>query len=67
MTIVDQLRARTTPLKVPEAAIILGIHRVTCFKMTEDGRIPSFRIGTAVRIDPALLADYIEKHSTKAA
>lgn len=65
MTIVEALRQRSKPLKVAEAAEIAGVHRVTMFKMTEDGRVPSFRMGTAVRIDPAELADYIERHSTK--
>jgi excisionase family DNA binding protein len=42
-------------------AKILGVSKITIFKMAKAGRIPSFRVGTCVRFDPRKVADWVRK------
>jgi excisionase family DNA binding protein len=39
-------------LTADELAEILAVSKITIYKMAKAGRVPSFRIGTAVRFDP---------------
>lgn len=39
---------------------LLNINITTLDKLTKTGRIPCYRIGTAVRYDPADIADYLD-------
>jgi len=40
---------------------LLNISPKTVFKLAKAGRIPSFRIGTAVRFDARLVIDWLRK------
>jgi len=60
MSIVMQLRATRRPLTVRQAAEALGLHEQTVYKWSRTGRIPTLRIGGALRFDPSLLADWLE-------
>jgi excisionase family DNA binding protein len=62
-TIVESLKATRKPLKVAEASEIIGIHPVTAYKWAKDGKMPSLRLGGAVRIDPQALARWVEERS----
>jgi excisionase family DNA binding protein len=42
-------------------ARLLGLSRITIYKLAKAGTIPSFRVGNAVRFDPALIVDWLEK------
>lgn len=55
-----QLRATRRPLTVRQAAEALGLHEQTVYKWSRTGRIPTLRIGGALRFDPSLLADWLE-------
>jgi hypothetical protein len=35
------------------------VSRITIFKQAKAGRIPSFRIGTCVRFDPKIVANWL--------
>lgn len=48
-------------LTARELASIFAVSRITVFKHAAAGRIPSFRIGTSVRFDPRLVAEWIRK------
>ena len=63
MSIIDQLRSRTSLLTVEETAEILNIHKLTAYRWIDNGKIPSIRVGTAVRVDPAALADHLEANT----
>ena len=63
MSVVNQLRSRTSLLTVEGAAAVLSIHKLTAYRWINDGKIPSIRVGTAVRIDPSALADHLEKNT----
>jgi len=47
-----------------ELAKVLGISPKTVFKLARAGRIPSFRIGTAVRFEPRLVIDWLRQQRT---
>ena len=47
-----------------ELAKMLGISPKTIFKLARVGRIPSFRIGTAVRFDARLVIDWLRQQRT---
>jgi excisionase family DNA binding protein len=47
-----------------ELAQMLRISPKTVFKLARAGRIPSFRIGTAVRFDPKLVIDWLRQQRT---
>jgi excisionase family DNA binding protein len=49
-------------LKVEEAAALLGIHKVTLYKLCKAGRIAHARIkGVGLRVDGTRLEQMIEK------
>jgi excisionase family DNA binding protein len=46
-----------------EVAEFLSLSRITIYKMAKAGRIPSFRIGAAVRFDPCAIAQWLRENS----
>jgi excisionase family DNA binding protein len=46
-------------LTAAELAVLLAISPITIYKMAKTGRIPCFRIGTAVRFDPREIAEWL--------
>jgi len=48
---------------VKQAAAALGLHEQTVYKWTRSGRIPFMRIGSALRFDPAALAQWVENRT----
>ena len=62
-TIVDRLRVRRTALSVTELATILGMGRNTLYGHVQAGRIPSYRIRGTIRLDPVVIARWLEQQS----
>ena len=48
-------------LTANELGTILAVSHKTIFKQAQQGRIPSFRIGTCVRFDPCAVAQWLRK------
>jgi excisionase family DNA binding protein len=48
-------------LTAKQLAEMLNISRKTVFKLAKAGRVPSFRIGTAVRFDARLVIDWLRR------
>jgi len=46
-----------------EVAALLAVSPITIYKMAKAGRLPSFRIGTAVRFDPRALAEWLRSNA----
>lgn len=65
MSIATQIRCLTAPLSIPNAAALLNLHPQTLYKWTRQGLIPTLRFGSAVRIDPTVLADWVEARQTQ--
>jgi excisionase family DNA binding protein len=42
-----------------ELAELLAISPITVYKLAKAGRLPSFRVGTAVRFDPRAIAQWL--------
>jgi excisionase family DNA binding protein len=42
-----------------EVAAFLAVSPITVYKMAKAGRLPSFRVGTAVRFDPRVVAEWL--------
>ncbi len=42
-----------------QVAEFLAISPITVYKMAKAGRLPSFRVGTAVRFDPRAIAQWL--------
>lgn len=42
-----------------ELAALLAVSPITIYKMAKAGRMPSFRVGTAVRFDPRAVAQWL--------
>ena len=55
------LRSAKGALTAKQLAEVLNISPKTIFKLAKAERIPSFRIGTAVRFDPQLIVDWLQK------
>lgn len=59
----DHILAFQRAMTAEEVATLFGLNVNTIYTQARRGDIPSFRIGTAVRFDPKLLAEWYEKQS----
>jgi excisionase family DNA binding protein len=55
----NTVRERRTAMTVADVAEILSISQRQVYKLIEDGKLPSFRLGGAIRFDPHLLANWL--------
>ena len=60
-SMIGALRLRLQPLNVKEFAWIFRVAEDTALKWIREGRVPAFRLGKTVRIDPHLLADMLQR------
>jgi hypothetical protein len=60
-SIIGALRLRLQPLNVKEFAWIFRVAEDTALKWIREDRVPAFRLGKTVRIDPHLLADMLQR------
>jgi excisionase family DNA binding protein len=60
-SMIGALRLRLQPLNVKEFAWIFRVADDTALKWIREGRVPAFRLGKTVRIDPHLLADMLQR------
>jgi excisionase family DNA binding protein len=63
-TIVSTIRSRQTAWSADEIAELIDISKQHIYKLAKAGRMPSHRIGGAVRFDPKELADWWDKKGT---
>jgi len=61
LSIAEELSQIEGAITADRLARILGVSRITIFKMAKAARIPSFRVGTYVRFDPRKVADWVRK------
>jgi excisionase family DNA binding protein len=57
----DFLDKRATALTVSEVAEILSISERQVYKLASESVIPSFRIGSSIRFDPAQVAAWLRQ------
>jgi excisionase family DNA binding protein len=59
VSLADYLESMDHALTADELGRLLSISRATIFRMAKAGRIPSFRVGTCVRFDPRVVAEWL--------
>jgi excisionase family DNA binding protein len=57
--IIEQIRERETAFSVLEVAKLLNISSRCIYDHITEGRLPSMRIGSTVRLDPSQVADWL--------
>jgi excisionase family DNA binding protein len=62
-SIVEQIRACEQALTVSRLAKMLSLDRGTVYDHIERGNLPVIRIGTSIRLDPKLIAEWLEANS----
>jgi excisionase family DNA binding protein len=62
MSIPAILRSRRAAWTAEELAELLSLKKTTIYDMARSGRLPSLRIGSNVRFDPATTAAWLEQH-----
>jgi excisionase family DNA binding protein len=67
LSIADRIDAFGRPLTAVELAKLLGVSRITIFKLAKADRIPSFKVATCVRFDPHAVARWLRAQSSSAA
>ena len=63
MSILRKLREQTRPLGVKEVAELFDVTESTIQRWIRRGEIPAIRVSDTIRIDPGVLADWIERRS----
>ena len=61
MSLADQIENIRHALTARELAQLLQVNPDTIWKMAKQSRIPSFRVGSAVRFDPKSVADWLRR------
>jgi excisionase family DNA binding protein len=61
MTLIELLESKDEALNVQQVAELLGISKKKVYQMAATGKLPSFRIGKAVRFDAQDLAEWLRK------
>src|SRR5579864_9471308 len=61
MTLIEILESRKEALNAQQVAELLGLSKKQVYEMAATGKLPSFRIGKAVRFDAQELAEWLRK------
>lgn len=64
VSVLAVLRCRQTAWKVTELAELFNVGRRSIYDLIDNGTLVSFRVGTAIRIDPADALELIEGLTT---
>ena len=59
LTIPERLRALSGGIDARVLAQLLGVSPVTIYKQAAKHVLPSYRVGTSLRFDPALVAQWL--------
>ena len=58
-SLASRIRGRHGALNAEQLAELLGMSRITILRRAKRGTIPSFRVGSSVRFDPANIAKWL--------
>jgi excisionase family DNA binding protein len=61
MELVRKLESGSSALRARDLAQLFGVTQQHIYKLAAQGVIPSFRVGTAVRFDPATVAEWLRR------
>jgi len=66
MTIVETIENMDTLLTVDVLSKLVTISEKTLYKAIKAGRLPGYRLGGSVRLEPAEVAKWLRQRSTRA-
>jgi excisionase family DNA binding protein len=66
MTTLEQLQARRGLLTAEDIAALLNISEKTVYRWSKSGSLPSVRIGTLVRFEPAAVSSWLRERGAAA-
>ncbi len=64
-SLASKINNRKGAMTADELAELLGVSRLTILRRAKRGTIPSFRIGSCVRFDPANIAQWLVQMGVK--
>jgi len=65
MSLASRLKATHHAMTAEELAEILKVSRLTILRRAKRGTIPSFRVGSCVRFDPATISKWLVEMGVK--
>jgi len=65
MNIIETIENRETALTVDELGTLLNSSPKTLYKAISAGRLPAYRIGGCIRLDPHDVAEWLRDRHTK--
>lgn len=63
-TIIEQIEEMRCAFSLNKFAELTGISYDTAFDMAKDGRLPVMRVGSSIRLDPAIIAAWLRQNSS---
>ena len=63
MKLADQIGAMEQALTIEQLAALLQCSKKALYKMVQRGTLPSFRVGSMVRLDPEMTAQWLRSRS----
>lgn len=58
------IESKESALTIEELATMVGVSPKTLYKAVKTGRLPAYRIGGSIRLDPEDIADWLRKRRT---
>lgn len=65
MSIADSIEQLDHAISAPELARLLGVHKLTIYRQAQAGALPCFRIGSAVRFEPRVVAAWLRHRGAR--
>ncbi len=62
-TLIERLNKIDRPVKAARIAELLGVNKITIYKLAQRGDIPHFRVAGAVRFDTRAVARWVTANS----
>lgn len=62
MDVIARIENLEEAITVPQLALILGCSEKLLYSQISTGRIPSFRVGSLIRLNPAEIAVWLRSH-----
>ena len=66
-TLIETIRSHRSALTADQLASLLGIRAKQIYKLAKNGRLPVYRFGASIRLDPRITADWLECRLSAAA
>lgn len=66
MSLIETIESMDTLLNIESLGILLSTSPKTLYKAVKAGRLPAFRIGGSIRLDPSEVVQWLrERHTAK--